>query len=302
MLPLESPHLEGLEKPGEKQFQRMYVRQVEKAKNSIFDEISKEVCNANDHIYIASRYFKNKKGITKEKLGEWLETVCHLLDEFCLPWLQRADDDIQTLNCEKLADQRKVIDLQNQLIVKQEEQLSAVKTTVTTEMKTYSAAVSKSCTAALAPKKIQAAVMKVADTNERSKNVIVYGLEEKTNEQLQNKIEEVLVEIGEKPPIEHCVRVGEKKVGTVRPVKFSLRSTLHVQRILINARKLRTKDGFGSIYISPDRSLDERRAYKKLVEELKLKRSKEPDKVHVIKNNKIVSFNRDSEPGVSGKS
>jgi hypothetical protein len=302
MLPLESPHLEGLEKPGEKQFQRMYVRQVEKAKNSIFDEISKEVCNSNDHIYIASRYFKNKKGITKEKLGEWLETVCHLLDEFCLPWLQRADDDIQTLNCEKLADQRKVIDLQNQLIVKQEEQLSAVKTTVATEMKTYSAAVSKSCTAALAPKKIQAAVMKVADTNERSKNVIVYGLEEKTNEQLQNKIEEVLVEIGEKPPIEHCVRVGEKKDGTVRPVKFSLRSNLHVQRILSNARKLRTKDGFGSIYISPDRSLDERRAYKKLVEELKLKRSKEPDKVHVIKNNKIVSFNRDSEPVVSGKS
>jgi hypothetical protein len=46
-------------------------------------------------------------------------------------------------------------------------------------MKTYSAAVSKSWTAALAPTKIQAAVMKVADTNERSKNVIVYGLEEK---------------------------------------------------------------------------------------------------------------------------
>jgi hypothetical protein len=119
MLHLESPHLEGLEKPGEKQFQRMYVRQVEKAKNSIFDEISKEFRNSNDHIYIASRYFKNKKGITKEKLDEWLETVCHLLDELCLPWIQRADDDIQTLNYEKLADQRKVIDLQNQLIVKQ---------------------------------------------------------------------------------------------------------------------------------------------------------------------------------------
>jgi hypothetical protein len=95
--------------------------------------------------------------------------------------------------------------------------------------------------------------------------------------------------------------VGEKKDDTVRPVKFSLRSNLHV-RMLINARKLCSKDGFGSIYISPDRSLDERRAYKKLVEELKLKRSKEPDKVHVIKNNKIVSFNRDSEPVVSGKS
>jgi hypothetical protein len=26
----------------------------------------------------------------------------------------RADDDVQTLNCDKLADQKKIIDLQNQ--------------------------------------------------------------------------------------------------------------------------------------------------------------------------------------------
>ena len=135
----------------------------------------------------------------------------------------------------------------------------------------------KSCNTALAPKKIQAAVMKVADTNERSKNVIVYGLEENDGEQLEKKVEEVLIEIDEKPLIEQCVRVGTKKDGSKRPVKCSLKSTLHVQRILNNARKLRTKDGFSSIYISPDRTLDERRAYKKLVEEMKLRRSKEPD-------------------------
>ena len=88
----------------------------------------------------------------------------------------------------------------------------------------------------------------------------------------------------------------------MRPVKFTLKYTLHVQQLLNNARQLRTNDGFSSIYISPDRSLDERRAYKKLIiEELKLRRSKEPDKVHVTMNNKIVSFSRQSEPGESGK-
>ena len=78
-------------------------------------------------------------------------------------------------------------------------------------------------------------------------------------------------------------------------IKFTLKSTLHVQRILKNARKVRIKDGFGSIYISPDLSLDERIiAFKKLVEELELRKSKELDKVHVIKKNKIFSFSRDS--------
>ena len=74
-----------------------------------------------------------------------------------------------------------------------------------------------------------------------------------------------------------------------------------MQQILKNARKLRAKDGFRSIYLCPDRFIDERRAYKKLVEELKLKRSKELDKVHVIKNNKIVSFSRDSVTAEAGK-
>ena len=41
--------------------------------------------------------------------------------------------------------------------------------------------------------------MKVADTNERSKNGIVYGLEENEGEQLEKKVEGVLMEIDEKP-------------------------------------------------------------------------------------------------------
>ena len=55
---------------------------------------------------------------------------------------------------EKLVDQTKIIDLQNQLIEKQEEKLSAAKKTVVTEMKLYSSAGLKSCNTALALKKI----------------------------------------------------------------------------------------------------------------------------------------------------
>jgi hypothetical protein len=43
----------------------------------------------------------------------WLEIVSHILENYFLPWLERADDDMQTSNSEKLADQRKISGLQN---------------------------------------------------------------------------------------------------------------------------------------------------------------------------------------------
>ena len=58
-------------------------------------------------------------------------------------------------------------------------------------------------------------------------------------------------------------------------------------------------DGHSSIYISPDRTLEERRAYKQLVDQMKMKKVAEPNKVFAIKNNKIVSFVR-SEPVGAG--
>ena len=163
-------------------------------------------------------------------------------------------------------------------------------------MRSYSSAVTMKCATAFAPKKIQAAVQKVVDKEERSKNIIIYGLSETQNEQLQSKVEAVLVEIDEKPLIKDCCRIGDTKDKAIRPVKFSLSCSDHVMQILRNVKKLRTKEGFKSVYICPDRSVAERKAYKKLYDELKQKRLSESDKVHAIKNNKIVSTIRNSTP------
>ena len=54
-------------------------------------------------------------------------------------------------------------------------------------MKSYSADAAENCTAALAPKKIEAAVRRVAEKEDRSKNVIVYGVEELENENLKRR-------------------------------------------------------------------------------------------------------------------
>ena len=76
-------------------------------------------------------------------------------------------------------------------------------------------------------------------------------------------------------------------------------SSDHAAQLIRNAGKLRTKNGYlyRSVYITPDRNVEKRKAFKKLVEEVNLKQTAELDKAHFIRNNKIVSLARNSEPG-----
>jgi hypothetical protein len=151
-LPLDNKHLKRLTKPIELQiFLAEYVDELKRAKDSIFIDICNEFKHGLDHCYVANRYFSTKRTITKEKLGVWLESACHILDQFCLPWLQKAaplarelsnlKDEMQTLRQENVSYQKRVIELQNRIIEKQDEQLNSVKSTVEKEMKTYSSVV-----------------------------------------------------------------------------------------------------------------------------------------------------------------
>ena len=72
-------------------------------------------------------------------------------------------------------------------------------------------------------------------------------------------------------------------------MKFTLRSSDMVNQILRKAKILRTKEGYNSIYISPDRTVEEKRAYMKLLEELHSKRITDSSKVLYINNKKIIS-------------
>ena len=79
------------------------------------------------------------------------------------------------------------------------------------------------------------------------------------------------------------------------PVKLGLSSSDKVKNVLRKARLLRGKEGYKIVYICPDRTADERRAYKKLVEGLKVKKIEEPDiKFFITKNSKVVSVSKDS--------
>ncbi len=252
----------------------------------------------------------NKRSVTKETLCGWLETMCFVLNRFASPHLQMAVERIDKMNTELLQEKQTVIDLQAKLIEKGDEELTSFKTSVQnevksvqsvlqTEMKSYSSAVKKTCAAALAPQKISAAVKSAASKEERNSNVIIYGVKENDGEVLVEEVIRVLSEIEEKPAIRDCCRVGVKRTSAPRPIKFTLSSSDMVNQVLRKAKQLRTKEGYRIIYISPDRSVEERRAFKKLWEELLTKRKIESDKVHFIRNNKIVSFLKD---GVSAPS
>ena len=300
MLPIDNNHTEGLDDVVGEPFKELYVRQIITARDSIFDEMCAELKIENHHHVQAC--FLNRKTVTKDKLVRWLETVSFILDSFCVPLLESAvpiANRISKLQEEKIEDQAKIIQLQQDLIAKRDNELKAVHETVQTEMKSYSSVVAKSCSAALAPKKIEAAVRNVSEKEDRSKNVIIYGVEETDNEKLKEKVETVLEEIGEKPVVRDICRVGLKKpdVKTSRPIKFTLANSDHVNQVLRNARKLHSKEGYRSVYICPDRTAEERRAYKKLLEQLAEKRKTEPEKTHFIRRDKILSFDKSSGAG-----
>ena len=111
------------------------------------------------------------------------------------------------------------------------------------------------------------------------KNVIIYGLGETEGEDVQSKVEHVLADIGENPFTQDCSRLGSRKEGAVRPIKFTVESTDHAAQVIRKARNLRTMVGYTSVYkyISPDRTLEERRAYRQLVDQIKMKNVAEPN-------------------------
>ena len=299
MIPVSNDHVDRLDDIIGPVFKEMYVRQIIEAKNSVFEEIHKELKVNSSHCIQAC--YLNRKSITKDKLVGWLETVVYILDSFCVPLLENAVplvDRVTELQEEKIEDQAWIIELQRELILKREQEVKAVQTTVETEMKSYSSVLQKSYSSALSTKKIEAAVRKVTDKEDRNKNVIIYGVDESENEKLLEKVSRVLEKIDEKPFVRDCVRVGVKKPNQTlpRPIKFSLNNSEHVAQVLRSAKQLRTKSGFKSVYICPDRTVEERKAYKRLLEQLRDKRKSEPDKNHVIRNNRIASFEKNSEP------
>ena len=62
-----------------------------------------------------------------------------------------------------------------------------------------------------------------------------------------------------------------------------------MQQILTRARLLKEQERLKDVYVSPDRSPEERSARRLLVEERKKKAAEEPERNHFIKGGKVCS-------------
>ena len=224
-----------------------------------------------------------KPGVLKTCLIGWLEKSCKILRN------RRSSTDSIRTNLEQILKQNEqlvreneelkqektqlqsstieaqgsVIRLQDELLKCKEDKLKEVSTvvekavqqTVQTEIKTYSQVVEKSAPR-LTVKSVKTAIKEAAVEEDRSKRLIIFGLEEEKGEQLSDKVSNLFEHLGERPRQE-SVRLGRFEVGKNRPVKVKLPTSDHVHRILRQAKTLKQSSCYSSVFITPDRTQSE---------------------------------------------
>ncbi|KAL5252502.1 hypothetical protein ACHWQZ_G015322 [Mnemiopsis leidyi] len=238
------------------------------------------------------------KAVNKNALTKWLGTAMDLLEraENQIQGAMKLESQINSKDTqnrnllqEKVEDQKKIIHLQSQLIEKKQEDVKCLQETVHEEIKTYAETLSTSCAKALSPKKLENVVKKIQDAEDRSRNLIIFGLTEENGENLNAKVGEMFTYLEEKPLFSTPTRIGNSSGGSVRPVKLSLASATMVSPLLAKSQRLRQSNILKSVYISPDRTKEERMVRRTLVNELREKRKDNPDLIFVIRKGKVLS-------------
>ena len=133
------------------------------------------------------------------------------------------------------------------------------------------------------------------DEEDRCKSLMIFGLPEKSNEDLNSSVNTLFNALGEKPRIDAC-RLGKKRTDSkFRPVKVTATNSTVVAHILSKAKLLRKKSAYDKVYISPDRSPEQRLKQKQLVIELKQLAVSNPGQRHFISGGKIHSKDKISK-------
>ena len=235
----------------------------------------------------------NKPSNTKKELSQCLSSLVEALghgQSLLASGLVKAEK----LTDQHVSNQKQIIELQEELLKSKSEQLNSVQATVKTELRSYSAALQNSSPRPanmMTAETVKRVVKSVAEEEDRGKNLMVFGVVENVGEELDDIVSEILEEVGEKPQISDCIRIGNGNVtdGKVRPIKVKLSSPDTTRRILSKSGMLKKTENYKTVYLGYDRTVQEREARKKLVEELKLKQAECPKQYHFIKNNAICS-------------
>lgn len=260
-----------------------------------------------------------EEGLSSTKFNKMKkETLCSWLAGVIKSLIKQRDlivdlqDAVNGYKTDLLGSRGTVISLQGELLQQKTEQLNSLKIAVQatvkdtmkdsakSEIKSYGNAVKKNLKSSpvIPHKTLKTVIHNVMQEEDRSRNLLIFRLKEEPDEQVKSRVEEVLLELGEKPLIEVC-RLGTSDSGsstsqTCRPVKVTLANATVVPQILSRTKKLKDSERYSSVFICPDRSPDERAAQRTLVQELKKRSSEQPNSRHFIRSGKVCSTSTDS--------
>ena len=137
-------------------------------------------------------------------------------------------------------------------------------------------------------------VRKTRELEDRERNLIIHGLSEGDGEDLKSKVGTVFSKLDKKPFFTIPCRIGSARDDLTRPVKVSFRSAGDAGDILRTSYRLRSAQGYETVYISPDLTKDQRVTLKDLVTKLKAKRNEQPELDLFIRNGKIMSKSQEA--------
>ena len=181
------------------------VESVMEKKTKWFEETMKTVKVRKEQELTVDRF--NSSSITKMTLAKWLESASDIMTRQT-DIISRMQKAIEMQKTDSLEDKAAIIKLQADLIESKDHQLRSlqsavqetVQATVQQEVKSYSAVVAKGNTApAISPDSLKQALKSAIAEEDRTKNIMIFGLCEEENEQLASKVDTVFQELGEKP-------------------------------------------------------------------------------------------------------
>ena len=135
-------------------------------------------------------------------------------------------------------------------------------------------------------------IRSVAQEEDRRNNVIIFGVQEREKDNLRNCVKEVFDEMRVRPDIRKiCSVVKKSSESSSRPINVRVSSASTASLILGQARLLRNSEvqRLRSVFVKPDRTKEEREERRSLVQDMKQRRTSEPNKRHYIRGGAVHS-------------
>ena len=129
-------------------------------------------------------------------------------------------------------------------------------------------------------KKLGEAVKQATQKEERSKNIVMFGVAEEETQQLESQVEQKLQHIGQKPRIVQCCRLAI--------VKVTFSSLAIVGEVFRNAKLLKNAEDCQQIFICPDRTVEQIKNQKELFVKLRQLKSENPGAKYSIRSGQVV--------------